>query len=339
MQRQNRKSPARHPGHAPLVERHGVLGRAIALKRRHNPQRFIVCMACLMIFGVFFNPMTADAETNKSIFRVGFSKNMFSEINENDAMAAFKVWTAMIAKDRGVPTDPTPYVYNDVQDMGQALTAKKVDSIALTSEEYWKLRPLLDSRTFIVGSNDESFIEEYIVLTHKDSKIHRVEDLRGRSLSFFQNSRTGLAPIWMDTVLLKAGFPRTQEFCRVTVNSKLAKTVLPVFFRQADACVVTRSSFKTMCELNPQLGQHLKVILSSPELVPSGFCFRRDYNDSIRQMIIKELTQVMASSGGNQIMTLFQLGKFEAKPLSCLDSAFELLATHERLLGKTKMKN
>ncbi|MEZ4483391.1 MAG: PhnD/SsuA/transferrin family substrate-binding protein [Syntrophotaleaceae bacterium] len=263
---------------------------------------------------------------------------MFANVNENDAMAAVKVWSALIAKERGVPTDPTPRVYNNLQEMRQALTAKTVDSIALNTEEYWNLQPLLDDQVFIVGSNDDSFTEEYVVLVHRDSEIQRIQDLRGRRLNFYTNPRMTLAPTWLDTMLIKEGLPRSPEFFRLTDSSKISNVVLPVFFRQTDACVVTRNSFKTMCELNPQLGQHLKVVLSSPELVPSGFCFRRGYNDSIRQVIITELVQVMSSASGNQMMTLFQLGKFEAKTLSCLDSAFELLATHQRLLGETQEK-
>ena len=90
-----------------------------------------------------------------------------------------------------------------------------------------------------------------------------------------------------------------------------------------------------MSELNPQLGQQLKVLATSPELVPSGFCFRRDYNDPLRETIVKELQQIMSTPAGAQVLTLFQSGALEAQPVSCLDSAFELLATHERLCGGT----
>jgi len=338
MQSKNRISANRRSGPAASVAWLRVVAQGIASRRCYNSHRILAYLSCLFVFATLLAPLTAGAETQKKRFRVGFSRSMFTNVNENDAMAAFKVWSAVIAKERNVPTDPTPLVYNNLQEMSQALSAKTVDSIALNTEEYWKLRQLLDDQVFIVGSNEESFTEEYIVLVHRDSKIKRIEDLRGHSLNFYTNPRMALASIWLDTELMKQGLPPSQDFFRVANNSKVSNTVLPVFFRQKDACVVNRESFKTMCELNPQLGQHLKVIISSPELVPSGFCFRRSYNDSIRKLIVTELTQVMSTSSGNQIMTLFQLGKFEAKKLSCLDSAFDLLATHERLLGKAKTK-
>jgi ABC-type phosphate/phosphonate transport system substrate-binding protein len=111
--------------------------------------------------------------------------------------------------------------------------------------------------------------------------------------------------------------------------------VLPVFFRQADACVVTRRGFKTMSELNPQVSQRLKVLAASPGLVPTGFGFRPDYTDPLKNTIVAELARIKDSPAGAQVLTLFQSGSLEAHPLSCLDSAFELLATHQRLGGTT----
>ena len=88
-----------------------------------------------------------------------------------------------------------------------------------------------------------------------------------------------------------------------------------------------------MSELNPQIGQRLRVLASSPELVASGFCFRRDYNDPLRETVLAELQKIGSTPAGAQILTLFQSSSLEARPMSCLDSAFELLAEHERLLG------
>ena len=309
---------------------------AISMRRGYSQRLLFACVACPIFFGSLLNPYWAAAETNQGMFRLAFSRDTFSEVRKNDAMAAIKVWAAIIFKERGIIASPAPHIFNSVQEIAKALTTKKIDSISLPSNKYWKLRHLLDQRICIVGKNNGSITEEYILLVHKDSEIQRLEDLRGRSLLFFQNSRMSLASIWLDTVLVQAGLPRTVEFCRETSSSKLSNTVLPVFFRRADACVVTRSSFNTMCELNPQLKQRLKVLTSSPELVPSVFCFRKDFNDSIRQVILSELTQILQSPSGEQIMTLFQLGAFEAQPTSCLDSALKLLTTHERLLDKTK---
>ena len=170
---------------------------------------------------------------------------------------------------------------------------------------------------------------------HQDSGIKRIEDFAGRSVIFFQNSQMSLAPAWLDTALFHDGCRRGAEFCRVTQSNKLPKVILPVFFRQSDACVVTRRGFKTMSELNPQMSQRLKVLATSPEVVPSGFSFRRDYDDPLRETIVTELGKIISTPAGAQVLTLFQSGSLQAQPISCLDSAFELLVKHRRLCGET----
>jgi len=268
-------------------------------------------------------------------FRLGFSSSTFTDINENDAKAGIKVWARTLLKERGLPVDPEPVILNDQKAIAQALRSGRIDAITLNADEYWRLGKDLIAGPFIGGLNEGRITEEYVLLVHQDSQIERIEDLRGRSLTLFHNSRLCLAPFWLDTVLVQSGFPRATEFCQVTQNSKLSKVVLPVFFKQADACLVTRRGFKTMSELNPQVSQRLKVLAASPELVPTGFCFRRDYHDPLKDVIVAELARIKDTPAGAQILTLFQSGSLEAHPLSCLDSAFELLETHRRLCSET----
>jgi ABC-type phosphate/phosphonate transport system substrate-binding protein len=301
---------------------------------------WIETAACAAFFAV-----TADAsemsatEASRTQFRLGFSSATFTDVNENDAKAGLKVWAQMLLKERGLPVDPEPMVLRDSEEIVQALRSKRLDAITLNTDEYWRLGADLRAGPFIGGLNDGRITEEYVLLVHRDSQIERMEGLRGHSLTFFQNSRMCLASAWLDTVLLEAGFPRATEFCRVTQITKLSKVVLPVFFRQTDACVVTRRGFKTMSELNPQVSQQLVVLVSSPELVPTGFCFRHDYNDPLKDTIVAELGRIKDSPAGMQVLTLFQSGSLEAHPISCLDSAFELLDTHHRLCGGTNRPN
>jgi hypothetical protein len=109
--------------------------------------------------------------------------------------------------------------------------------------------------------------------------------------------------------------------------------VLPVFFRQSDACVVTRSGFETMVELNPQLGRQLKILARSPEVVPAVFCFRADYAAGFKEDLFAGVRDLHKSAAGQQVLTVFQSDKIEDQPMSCLDSALELLATHQKLCG------
>ena len=280
---------------------------------------------------------TAPNETFTARFRLGFSSATFTAVNENDAKAGIKVWARTLLSERGQPVDPEPVVLKDPEAINEALRGALVDAITLNTDEYWKLDRELVTGPFIGGLNEGRITEEYVLLVHRDSKWSSLESLRGRSLVFFQNSRMSLASVWLDTVLLEGGFTCATNFCQVTAHSKLTKVVLPVFFRQADACVVTLRGFKTMAELNPQVGQRLKVLATSPELVPTGFIFRRGYTDSLKETIVLELAKIKDSPAGQQVLTLFQSGSLEAHPLACLDRALALLETHRRMTATVKL--
>ncbi len=283
--------------------------------------------------------MAADSfsgDSNTALLRVGFSSSMFTDVNENDAKAAVKAWAQVLAKERNIPIDPEARVLNGTEEISRALQSKLVDAVALTTDEHSRLGRELLSSEFIVGVNDGRLTEEYVLLVHRDSGIERVGDLRGRSLNFFQNTRMSLASAWLDTLLVKDGLGRTSKFFgRVTQLNKLPRVILPVFFRQSDACVVTRRGFHIMAELNPQVGQQLKVLSSSPELVPAGFCFRRDYNNPLKERILAEFGKVHTTPAGQQVLTIFQSGRLEVHPISILNSSLELLASHSRLCAAT----
>ena len=106
------------------------------------------------------------------------------------------------------------------------------------------------------------------------------------------SSRASLAPVWSETILAREGLGSASGFYgQITTASKISQAVLPVFFRQLDACVVTRSGFETMVELNPQVGRQLKVLASSPPVVPVVFCFRASYDSPIRAKVLEEIAQ------------------------------------------------
>ena len=173
--------------------------------------------------------------------------------------------------------------------------------------------------------------EEVVLLAHRDSGIESVEDLKGAT-DHYRNPRASLAVCWLDSVLLEKGLRSTAEFLGLVYqNTKLSSVVLPVFFRRSDSCLVTRSGFDTMSELNPQIGKALKVLATSPKVVPILLCFRADYAPAFKDKILAGLRDLHLSPAGQQVLTIFQSEKLEEMPTSGLQSALDLLARREKL--------
>lgn len=245
-----------------------------------------------------------------------------------------KVWAQNLAKEGTVRADGNAVLSSKLSEIATALQSRSVDGAALAADEFAELRDQVPFNRYVFGVTDGHLWEEYILLVPRDSPLTKLDDLRGRSLNLLRNSRMSLALLWLDTLLLRQGLPSAAVLCgRITPQGKLTKTMLPVFFGQTDACLVTRNGFKTMGELNPQVTRRLRVLASSPPYVPGGLFFRTGYPPAQLEAFLAQLQRVHATPGGQQVLTIFQTERLEEHPLSVLDSALELLETYRRLLG------
>ncbi|MCU0588795.1 MAG: phosphate/phosphite/phosphonate ABC transporter substrate-binding protein [Syntrophobacteraceae bacterium] len=270
-----------------------------------------------------------DGARDTQSFRVAFSSGMFIDVNENDARAAVKLWGQTVARERGIQTDPEARIFKDLSSMAQALRGSLVDAVGMLASDYDVLsREIGLSPVFVTYSGGRMF-EEYLLLVHRDSGIGSVEGLRGRGVIFHDNPRASLAPVWLDLLLARKGLRASMEFFdRVDRASKIPNVVLPVFFRKIDACLVHRSGFEVMTELNPQVGKQLVIIASSEPLVPAVFCFRADYSPSFKEQLLAGLRDLHATPAGQQVLTVFRSERMEERPPSVMQSALDLLAAH-----------
>ena len=257
---------------------------------------------------------------------------MFTEVNENEARAAMRVWIMTVAKEHGIPVDPELIVYNGAEEALRAAETDRIDAYGATLEEYSVLSAHLAFDRLAVATRMEGFHENYVVLVRQDSGWADLADLRGRDLLVLQNPRMSLAFTWLDTVLLEKGQGRAAAFfSHIEEQNKPSRVALPVFFRKTAACLTTLKSFTAMQELNPQLGKQLHVLAQSPDLISSIFAFRTDFRPSYRERLFQEMHRLSDSPAGQQILTLLQSQRIDEQPFSCLDSSLALLVKHRQL--------
>ncbi len=292
------------------------------------------CTLVLLFFGLV-GPLRANAAGEPAPLRFGFSSQVFGEVNENDARAALKVWALTLSAERGVPVDPAMQILNGAEAIQAALLGGTIDMLTMTAAEFWAVRRVAPLGPIFIGRTHGETAEEYLLLVHRDDPAVRLADFRGRSVAVLQGSRATLAAIWMETLLLDEHLGAAGTFWgRIERAGKLSRVVLPVFFRQVDACVVTREGFRTMSELNPQVGRQLRVLAQSPAVVPTVFCFRGDLVSPYRDKLIAGIAQIADTPAGRQTLALFQSDQIEVRPITEMDTACALLDRHERLLAE-----
>jgi len=158
-----------------------------------------------------------------------------------------------------------------------------------------------------------------VILAKKSGPIQHLADLKGRRLCTLNVPKMCVAPAWLST-LLEAGHLGAAEqfFGSVITDTKASRVVLPVFFGQADACLTSKRSFDTMCELNPQVARDLTTIAGSPAMIVSFYIFRKNYRSVNRQKVISALSGLRSSPAGRQLDTLFQFGEITIRDAGCL---------------------
>ena len=273
------------------------------------------------------------ADTNRTApLRLAFSAGAIGGINRSDAKASIIAWVKALMRPRAIVTDVEPIVFDRAEDLFRAMQAGQSDATAVMMNEFATRPAGLEPDAVYLSLKNGKPTEQYVVLVHRASGIGDLGGLKGRSLDLLNSARASLAAPWLDTCLAAQGLGLAETVLgKVERSEKASRVVLRVFFRQADACVVTRDAFETMGELNPQLGKELRVLATSPEVVPNLFFLRPEFTGTLRREIESALVTLHESLAGRQALTVFQGEAMGRYPVSVLQGSSDLLAAAARL--------
>lgn len=324
-----------------MIDLAGNSGRGIILRiAGHVPRRWMAgvvmigIMTCSAVAATAQGTSPSDGPTHLGIL---FTSGMFTDIAESDANAALIAWADGLTREQRWKVDVRTEVVDTIPQLLEAWESGGFDFITVTLNEYLGAGLDKEPFTLITGSVGDRFDVEYVLLVHQDSGVKDLAGLSGRTLVMHENSRTGLAEPWLDTLLLQAGLPPTRRhFSIFTEVRRLSGVVLPVFFRKVDACLLTRFGYQIMVEMNPQIGRQLRILATSPSLVPSLSCIKTDPDGMVNgRDFVGEVLSLHASPYGKQILTLFQIDRLVTLSRSDLHSGLALVASHRRLLQES----
>ena len=115
-----------------------------------------------------------------------------------------------------------------------------------------------------------------------------------------------LAWDWLELQLAAAGLGAPESFFGpVTPLPKVSRAVLPVFFRQVDACLVTRRGYEMMGEMNPQVLTKLRVLAASPKLIPVVVGVRRNLRPEQKEAFRAAMVGLSQTVRGRHILAVF----------------------------------
>jgi ABC-type phosphate/phosphonate transport system substrate-binding protein len=287
------------------------------------------CAWLLGMCGVAGGPLRAAGISHP--LRIGISEDIVGEVNNNDLRAVVKVWSDAVSSQTGVWIVPRLLTTDQLVEQ---VRNRQLDAFSLNILEFMRVASYADPR-LVVDQYYETGGDEYLLLVPAASNIRTVADLRGRSLILYQNTRTCLAKIWLETLFAQAHLgPVDSALGRIEYSTKLMRVVLPVFFGQSNACLVTRRGFETMCELNPQLGKQLRSLEASPKLLTTFMAFCKDVPEARKQKFLTALESLHKTAAGRQALMLFGGSRLVVADGEGLRESRDLLRAYARIKGK-----
>lgn len=281
----------------------------------------------------------AEVKNNVEYLNVGYTKSLLSEVDFKDAQVAMDLWVKELSKDSKNPLHPRSILINDLPSLVRAINAKEVDVLGLSCLDYFKIKDQVNLEPAMVAIIAGKPSKEFSLIIRKDKNLKNLHGLKDMKLLVGEERPANGVPLmWLDTFLVKQGIPGSKKlFGNIKEVDKVSQAVLPVFFKQADACLVSRSGFETMAELNPQIGEQLEIVATSPEFVLGGVFFRKDFREDIKKLITDTCMKFCTYPSGKQIVTLFKAEAFSPFKQSYFTSLLDLTKEYNQLKAMKKL--
>lgn len=315
-----------------ILKQGGRIGDKMGIFREsHKNRRKSILYICLIVACMVLcadeGKCGSDEYTPESL-KAGFSTKLLSGVvSQADAMVALELWTREMTKTSKLTMLTKPILYEDLQSIVQALKNRQIDFIALTVMDYLKIRDKVPLEPALVGlRRGVTYGDELALIVRREEGITDIGQLRGKRLVVHVDQMRDIAYIWLSTVLAGHHLPEPDRlFVSVREVKKASQAVLPVFFKQADVCLIGKNLFNTMVELNPQLGKELTVLVSSDKFLSGMFCFNKHLSADVKAQVMKTAQNMYATPSGKQILTLFQIDTIEAFKPEMIDTTIALL--------------
>jgi hypothetical protein len=201
---------------------------------------------CVVFFG------NCDEVKNYNV-TFGYMGSLFNNITKKDAKIATEIWlNEVVSRSKELESAKIKtIIYNDLPSLIAAAKTKQVDFVGITSQDYIHLKDktsLEPALAYTVGGKPGSIF--YLVVS-KDMESTSVKGLRNKSVLIQKTDESGQIPLfWLNSLLRKQGLPSASGFLRsIKMVETPSQAILPVFFQQADCCIVTLEGFETSQEL------------------------------------------------------------------------------------------
>jgi phosphonate transport system substrate-binding protein len=302
----------------------------------------ILILLLLPAYSVFF-AVYAQSNKNSStkrVYTVGYMKNLFNQVDLNDAKAAIKVWLDELVKTYHYTEGYSLKVkiYNQFDEINKEMRHDSLAILSMNATDYLNNFAKIGLDPVLVPSIGGDIFTQYFLLVKKESRYKNIKDLKGTSLGILSGTIQADSKCWLDVTLAKNNIhDKSKFFKNIILSNTESQLILNLFFGRLDACIVSKSAFSVIKELNPQVEQKIVSIQTSPKYLCGLFCFTKTFvNQNDRNLFYTNAVNIQKLVSGRQVLSLVKVNKLEPFKLEYLNSLRDLLKDYNNLLS-TKM--
>ena len=278
---------------------------------------FFVIFVFLVVKDCFPQNSNNSKGTVKDTVLSGVSTHIFTTVNIEDAKAALNLLLSEMINSWGRPdVTSSPKTYENIEKIKKDININRLDIIAMTTSEYFILRDQTRLPPFLAYKSDNITVEKILLVTRTDSKINSVKDLKKKKVTVFSylDDEFNLPTLWYKTIVLKNNENYKNDYAPFLDEvNKSSRAISDVFFKKSDAVVVSESEFNISKELNPQIGNQLKIIDSSKPLLYGIICYTdrlKTHKNIEMEEIISNFCSMHKSKIGKHFLQMFKITQF-----------------------------
>lgn len=284
----------------------------------------------LLIVALVSNYSTGQSPSdNVGRFQIAFSTNVFKGVYLNDAIAVAKVLTKTLLKEYNQEKYEvlSPTTFSNLDELDELIEKQEVEVFIMHSTEYIQAKNRNKLEPIGSASREGEPYEIYYILAHKQSQYKNLSDLKGKSLLVGSPYEGDIPVIWLEHLLKQKKMATLENyFSKIEFFDNALPAILPVFFKKVDVCLVSKNSFETICELNPQIQRELVAIEISQPITIGVVALRKNISDKkVRSDVIDAFLNLHNKVAAKQFLSIFKIEKVIEFKDEYLNSTYEIL--------------
>lgn len=265
--------------------------------------------ASLAIAGLVAGPAQRAEAYSPKVLRVGFvpSENLQRILKNSRPFIE--------AMHKELHMQVVPFVATDYTGIIEAMRANKLDVAFFAPGAYVLAEKKANAKVILKASRKGKAFFYAAIITHKDSGIHRLQDLKGKSFAFVDPASTS-GGIYPRVMLMNAGINPDHDLSRVIYAGGHDAAVLAVLNKKVDAAATFANDTKgvdsswTQFLTKPGEAKQIVPIAYSKPVPSDNIAVRKDLDPVLVAKIRKVFLSMSSAPNGRKL--LWELYRIDA---------------------------